>query len=116
VFRGGELVALDDRPGGGHHLDLVLAGALGIPLEEAEPYKRAHPVEAFGVLVPGLQRVAENVRALTAGAEDLPLHLAGGALMLPGAEDVLATRLGRTVVTYPHALLITPVGIARAAR
>ena len=53
--------------------------------------------------------------ALTAGAEDLPLHLAGGALMLPGADDVLATRLERTVVTYPHALLITPLGIARSA-
>jgi len=115
VFRDGELVALDDRPGGGHHLDLVLAGALGIPLEDAEPYKRAHPAEAFDVLVPGLQRVAENVRALTVGAEDLPLHLAGGALMLPGADDVLATRLERTVVTYPHALLITPLGIARSA-
>lgn len=115
VFRDGELVALDDRPGGGHHLDLVLAGALGIPLDDAEPYKRAHPAEAFGVLVPGLQRVAENVRALTVGAEDLPLHLAGGALMLPGADDVLAARLERTVVTYPHALLITPVGIARSA-
>ena len=115
MFRDGELVALDDRPGGGHHLDLVLAGALGIPLEDAEPYKRTHPAEAFGVLVPGLQRVAENVRALTVGAEDLPLHLAGGALMLPGADDVLATRLERTVVTYPHALLITPLGIARSA-
>jgi ethanolamine utilization protein EutJ len=115
VFRDGALVALDDRPGGGHHLDLVLAGALGIPLEDAEPYKRAHPAEAFGVLVPGLQRVAENVRALTVGAADLPLHLAGGALMLPGADDVLAARLERTVVTYPHALLITPVGIARSA-
>src|SRR6478672_11963574 len=77
VFRDGELVALDDRAGGGHHLDLVLAGALGIALEDAEPYKRSHPAEAFGVLVPGLQRVAENVRALTVRAEHLPLHLAG---------------------------------------
>ena len=29
--------------------------------------------------------------------------------------DVLARYLQRTVVTYPHALLITPVGIARSA-
>jgi len=115
VYRAGELVALDDRPGGGHHLDLVLAGALGLALEDAEPYKRAHPGEALPVLVPGLQRIAENVRALTAGHEDLPLHLAGGALMIPGAGDVLAGYLERTVVTYPHALLITPVGIARSA-
>ncbi len=115
VFRDGRLVALDDRPGGGHHLDLMLAGALGLRLEDAEPYKRAHPTESFPILVPGLQRIAENVRALTAGAVDLPLHLAGGALMIAGAGDVLANYLERTVVTYPHALLITPIGIAKAA-
>ncbi|MFC4948096.1 ethanolamine utilization protein EutJ [Pseudonocardia sp. GCM10023141] len=115
VFRDGVLTRLDDRPGGGHHLDLMVAGALGIALEAAEPYKRAHPREAFPILVPGLQRIAENVRALTVGDEDLPLHLAGGALMITGAGDVLADYLERTVVTYPHALLITPVGIARCA-
>lgn len=115
VFRGGELVALDDRPGGGHHLDLILAGALGIGLEDAEPYKRTHPEECAPILVPGLQRIAENVRLLSAGAADLPLHLAGGALMTSGAGAILADYLERTVVTYPHALLITPVGIAKSA-
>jgi len=115
VFRGGVLTTLDDRPGGGHHLDLMLAGALGLPLEDAEPYKRNHPHESFPILVPGLQRIAENVRTLTPDGADLPLHLAGGALMLPGAGDVLARYLERTVITYPHALLITPVGIARSA-
>lgn len=115
VFRGGRLVALDDRPGGGHHLDLILAGALGIDVAQAERRKRDHPADTFAILIPGLQRIAENIRALTPDAADLPLHLAGGALMLPGAGDVLARYLQRTVVTYPHALLITPVGIARSA-
>jgi ethanolamine utilization protein EutJ len=115
VFRDGELVGLDDRAGGGHHLDLMLAGAMSIPLEEAEPYKRAHPHECLPLLVPGLQRIAENVRSLTVGAEELPLHLAGGAMMIAGAGDVLAKYLERTVVTYPHSLLITPIGIARSA-
>lgn len=115
VFRDGTLVALDDRPGGGHHLDLMLAGALGLALEDAEPYKRTHPAESFPILVPGLHRIAENVRALTPDAADLPVHLAGGALMLPGTGDVLAAYLERTVITYPHALLVTPIGIARFA-
>jgi ethanolamine utilization protein EutJ len=118
VFRDGVLVRLDDRPGGGHHLDLVLAGALGIEIEEAERVKRERPAEALPILVPGLQRIAESVRAMTAtsddGAADLPLHLAGGALMIPRAGDVLADYLQRTVVTHPHALLITPLGIARS--
>jgi ethanolamine utilization protein EutJ len=115
VFRDGGLVALDDRPGGGHHLDLVLAGALGVPVDVAERYKREHPREALPVVVPVLQRIAESVRLMTPDAADLPLHLAGGALMLPGAGDVVAAWLGRPVVTHPHALLITPLGIARSA-
>jgi ethanolamine utilization protein EutJ len=114
VFRDGRLVALDDRPGGGHHLDLVLAGALGVPVEEAEARKRENRPESLPILVPGLQRIAESVRAMTPDAADLPLHLAGGALMITGAGDVLAGYLERTVVTYPHALLITPIGIARS--
>lgn len=115
VFRRGRLEAIDDRPGGGHHLDLILAGALGITVEKAESRKREHPAQALPVLVPGLQRIAESIRAMTPDADDLPLHLAGGALMLPGAAEVLAKYLERPVMTYPHALLITPVGIARSA-
>lgn len=115
VVAGGELVALDDRAGGGHHLDLVLAGALGIGVAAAEPRKRARPDECLPILVPGLHRIAESVRSMTAGRPDLPLHLAGGALMLPGADRVLESYLERAVVTYPHALLITPLGIAADA-
>lgn len=115
VYRSGQRVALADRPGGGHHLDLVLAGALGITTEEAERRKREDPRNALPHLVPGLERIAESVRLMTAGAEDLPLHLAGGALMIPGAAEVVARYLGRETVSYPHALLITPLGIARFA-
>ncbi|MHC1559091.1 ethanolamine utilization protein EutJ [Actinomycetospora sp. C-140] len=116
VFREGRLERLDDRPGGGHHLDLVLAGALGVDVDEAERFKRDRPAEALPILVPGLHRIAESVRAMTRGTDaDLPLHLAGGALMIPRAGDVLAQYLQRTVVTHPHALLVTPVGIARSA-
>ncbi|PVZ10849.1 ethanolamine utilization protein EutJ [Actinomycetospora cinnamomea] len=116
VFRDGRLERLDDRPGGGHHLDLVVAGALGVDVSEAEQFKRERPGEALPILTPGLHRIAESIRAMTRGTDaDLPLHLAGGALMLPRAGDVLAQYLQRTVVTHPHALLITPLGIARSA-
>jgi ethanolamine utilization protein EutJ len=115
IFRSGRLVALADRPGGGHHLDLVLAGALGITTEEAERRKRADPRGSLPHLVPTLERIAESVRLMTADAEDLPLHLAGGALMIPGAAEVISGYLGRETVSYPHALLITPLGIARYA-
>lgn len=115
IFRSGQRVVLTDRPGGGHHLDLVLAGALGITTEEAERRKREDPRGSLPHLVPCLERIAESVRLMTASAEDLPLHLAGGALMIPGAAEVVARYLGRETVSYPYALLITPLGIARYA-
>ncbi|TMD01422.1 MAG: ethanolamine utilization protein EutJ, partial [Chloroflexi bacterium] len=37
---------------------------------------------------------------------------AGGALMLPGAAEIIASYLERPVLAYEHALLITPLGIA----
>ncbi len=115
VFREGRLVALDDRPGGGHHFDLVLAGALGIGVQEAEHRKRAQPRACLPHLVPCIERVAESVRLMTTQAGDLPLHIAGGTLMLPGAGQVLSQYLGREIISYPHALLITPLGIAMCA-
>ncbi len=115
VFRGGDLIALDDRAGGGHHLDLVLAGGLGIELAAAEKRKRKQHRGDLGILRAGVERVAESIRSMTVGAEDLPVHLAGGALMITGAADIIAGRLDRQVVAYPHALFITPLGIARTA-
>lgn len=115
VFRDGGLVAIDDRPGGGHHLDLIVAGALQVDLAVAEKVKRTRPDECFSALIPGLERIAESVKALSLGAEDLEVHLAGGALMIPGADKVISRYLQRPVVSYPHADLITPIGIARHA-
>ncbi len=115
VFEAGQLTALDDRPGGGHHLDLILAGALGVTVAEAEESKRAGSGDYLAILRPGIERIGSSIRDLTGGAEHLELHLAGGALMLPGADTTISKYLGRRVRAYPHALLITPLGIARYA-
>jgi ethanolamine utilization protein EutJ len=114
VIADGDVVAVGDLPGGGHQLDLILAGALHIPLEEAERLKRERAGEYIHVLRPGVERVAANVARLSAGYESFPLHLAGGALMFPGAGEIVADYLGRDVVEYDHALFITPLGIARS--
>lgn len=115
VFRHGQLVYQDDRPGGGHHLDLILAGALGISAEEAEPLKREAGRQHLPILRPGLERIAHSIRTLTADHEGLPVHLAGGALQIPGAAEVVSGQLNSPVSSYAHADLITPLGIARCS-
>lgn len=115
VLVDGELVHLDDRPGGGHHLDLILAGALSITTEEAERRKREDGARHLPIIRPGIERIATQVRRMTAGHEHLPVYVAGGALQVPGAADVVAGVLGVPVHLHPHSELITPLGIAHLA-
>jgi len=115
VYVDGELVALGDLPGGGHHLNLILAGARGIGVEEAERIKRERPEDQFAVLRPGIERVAHNIDRLMPIRPSGPVHLVGGALMVPGAAAVVSGYLGHEVVEHPHALLVTPFGIALSA-
>lgn len=115
VLRGGQLVHLDDRPGGGHHLDLILAGALGLSTAEAERLKRQEGARQLPIIRPGIERIATQIRSMTAGHGDLPVHVAGGALQVPGAAEVVSTVLGVPVHVHPHTEFITPLGITRFA-
>ena len=112
IFRDGELVEVGDVPGGGHHLNLILAGALGTSIEEAERRKREDGADHLPILRPGLERIAVSIERLSAGHGSLPLHLAGGGLMVPGAAGVVSQYLERAVVEYRHALYVTPLGLA----
>lgn len=113
-LRAGRLVSLSDRPGGGHHLDLILAGALRVSIEDAERRKRLEGAQYLNILRPGIERVAASIRQQCGETGPHAVHLAGGALMLPGAAQVMERYLGWPAVAYPHANLITPFGIARS--
>jgi ethanolamine utilization protein EutJ len=112
VFRDGRLVTLSDAAGGGHHLDLIVAGALHLSIEEAESRKRSGTAEIAALLVPGIERIGETIRRAIAGRGVREIHLVGGALMIGGAADVIARYVGVKTVAYPHAHLITPFGMA----
>ena len=112
IFRDGELVSVGDVPGGGHHLNLILAGALGTSIEAAEKLKREEGESHLPILRPGFERIAVSIERLSTGHGSLPVHLAGGGLMCSGAGSVISQYLERTVVEYPHALYITPLGLA----
>jgi ethanolamine utilization protein EutJ len=112
VYAGGELVELGDRPGGGHHLNLILAGAMSITTEAAEKLKREHGEQYLPHLKPGLERIAHNIDQLMPSRSHGPIHLVGGALMVPGTGGIISSYIDHPVVEYDHALLVTPFGIA----
>ncbi len=110
VFTNGELVKLSDRPGGGHHLDLILAGALRIDVADAEERKRTGDYGAL--LRPGVERIAESIGAQLGASDVSEVHLVGGALMIAGAADVVGEWIGRKTIGHASAHLVTPFGIA----
>jgi ethanolamine utilization protein EutJ len=112
IFRDGKLQRLSDAAGGGHHLDLIVAGALRISLEDAERLKRSAPPELEAILRPGIERIAESIKRQIGEESVDTVHLVGGALMLPGAAETISRYLGMNAVAYRHADLITPFGMA----
>lgn len=112
VIQRGQIASLDDRPGGGHHLNLILAGALGIPIEQAEALKIAGRAEHAAILKPGIERIATSIERQIGGLAVEAVHLVGGAVMLPGTDKIISRFLGRQVHAYPHSDLVTPFGIA----
>jgi ethanolamine utilization protein EutJ len=112
VVENGRLVALSDKPGGGHHLDLILAGALHLPIEQAEKRKRAGGREVSSILRPGVERIANSIGKQIAPRMVEAIHLVGGAVRVLDAPEVISRYLGVATVGYPHSELVTPFGIA----
>jgi ethanolamine utilization protein EutJ len=112
VVEGGRLVSLTDAPGGGHHLDLILAGTLRIPVEEAERRKRAGEAGFSAILRPGIERIANSVGRQIGARHVQTVHLVGGAVRVPGAPEIVGKYLKLAARGYPHSELVTPFGIA----
>ncbi|MBA1148046.1 ethanolamine utilization protein EutJ [Ectothiorhodospiraceae bacterium WFHF3C12] len=112
IVEDGRIVAVDDRSGGGWHLDLILAGSLGIPIEDAERLKRDGAAEHAPILRPGIERIAASVQQQISGRRVESVHLVGGALRVSGSDDIISKYLGIAAIAYPHSELVTPFGIA----
>lgn len=108
----GVIVALDDEPGGGHHLDLILAGALKISVEDAEERKRRSEQDYSHILRPGIERIASSILRQIGDHAVQSIHLVGGAVRVPHAASIVAGFSGIQTSAYPHSELVTPFGIA----
>jgi ethanolamine utilization protein EutJ len=117
VVADGQVVHTDDEPTGGTHFTLVIAGALGIPFDEAEALKvdPAEQARLFPLVRPVMEKVATIVARSTRGWPTPEVHLVGGTVAFPGFADVVAETTGMSVTVPVAPLFVTPLGIARSA-
>ena len=118
VIKGGKLVLSFDEATGGHHLSLVLAGHLKVPLEQAEnikldPGRRA---EVAPLVAPVLSKMGRILSQGLINGQIKTLYLVGGSAAAPGAGQIIAQETGLETVVLRDPELITPAGIALGCR
>lgn len=114
VLRDGEVVHVTDAATGGTHVDLVIAGALGIDVLAAEARKTdpAAQPELLPLVTPVFEKIGTIVAAALREHPVELVHLVGGTAAFPGIADVVADRIGVPVEVAANPLLVTPLGVA----
>lgn len=117
VFRDGEVIYTVDEPTGGTHMGLVLSGAYGISMDEAETLKRnkKREREVYSVLKPVVEKMAAiSKRALADGQyqEGMPIYVVGGASNFKEFEKTFTQYIGYPVQKPVFPEFVTPIGIA----
>jgi len=114
VFADGDPVTVADEPTGGTHLTLVIAGALGVSLEEAEARKRnpAYATELFPVVRPVLEKIGTIVGDVITPHGADQLHLVGGTCRFSGIAEVISDVTGVEARVPGDPLFVTSLGLA----
>jgi ethanolamine utilization protein EutJ len=114
IVEDGRVVATADEATGGTHLSLVIAGAHGIPFDEAELRKRdpANHAHLFPVIRPVLEKVATIVARHVRGRDVEVIHLVGGTCAFAGIAEVVTEVTGIPAVVPSDPLFVTPLGVA----
>ena len=114
VFQDGRLVATEDEASGGTQATLVLAGGLGISVDEAEIVKRdpARHAEIAPLLRPVWEKIATIVGRAIAPHDVPVLHLVGGTCRFPGIDAVVSSVTGVPATVPGDPLFVTSLGCA----
>ena len=117
ILQQGKIVYSADEPTGGTHMTLVLAGGMGLSIDEAELLKRNKKEQPR--LMPMLRPVLEKMGTIVKTHLEksgyygrVPIVVSGGGADLPGAEGILSAVIGLPVTITPYPMLVTPAGIA----
>ena len=114
VVADGRVVHTADEATGGTHLSLVIAGALGVSLEDAEALKTdpAEQARLLPLVRPVMEKVAGIVVRHTRGWPVPTVALVGGSVAFPGFADAVAEASGLDAAVPVSPLFVTPLGIA----
>ena len=106
-----------DEATGGHHMNLVISGALGITYDQAEKFKKApeHQAEVAGIIRPTLIKMATIAADALAGSKVDRVHLVGGSASFDCAVGVFESVLGISVIRPDYPLWVTPLGSAMSS-
>lgn len=118
LFRNNNIILSVDEPTGGIHMTLVLAGALGIPIDKAETMKKEsyHVDDVFLITKPVIEKMAVLVRDWLQPFKTKNIYLVGGASSIAHFSTVFSEQTRRNIITSSHPLLVTPLGIALNVR
>lgn len=114
VLENGRITYTADEPTGGIHFSLVIAGAQGISLEEAEALKidpKQQPRLA-PLVYPVMEKVATIVERHVRGKTVNSIVMVGGASAFSGIAEVVMRTTGIPTWVSDHPMLVTPLGLA----
>lgn len=114
VLEDGQVVYSADEPTGGTHFSLVIAGSLGISLEEAEALKinRDEQSRLLPLVSPVMEKVASITERHIRGRDVSDITLVGGCSAFLGMADVVQNYIGIPTSVVSHPMLVTPLGLA----
>jgi ethanolamine utilization protein EutJ len=114
ILKNGKVVHCADEPTGGHHLSLVIAGALQMDYEKAEKYKveEENYNRVFPLVRPVIEKMAEIVLRNIKGHDVNTIYLVGGTCCLKNIENIFEKYTHIKTIKPYNPLLVTPMGIA----
>lgn len=114
IIKNGEVIYTADEPTGGTQFSLVIAGALGIPFENAEELKK-QPAEhrrLYPLVRPVMQKVGSIVARHIQPYHVERIYLVGGTSSMMGIRDEVESMTDVETVVPSMPLFVTPIGIA----
>lgn len=116
ILKDGEVLRSYDEATGGHHMNLVVAGALKLDLKQAEEKKIKEPNFVFPIITPVAEKMASIVHSAIEGSDVEEVYLVGGSTDFPKMDGLFEKELKKKILKPYKPIYVTPMGIALGCR